>query len=49
MTSYALPRGWTYDYRTEDGRYVLFYAFEYRGDFPDMEAMFRWLKERGEL
>ena len=49
MTAYTLPKGWTYDYRPSDGRYVLFERHEYRGDFPTMEAMFAWLKERGEL
>lgn len=46
---YTLPKGWTYTVRQSDGRYVLQYRFEYRGDFPSMREMFAWLKERGEL
>ena len=46
---YKLPKGWSYDFRPSDGRYVLWEKDEYRGDFPSMKAMFVWLKERGEL
>ncbi len=49
MTSYAMPKGWTYDFRPSDGRYVLFERGQYRGDFPTMAAMFHFMKERGLL